>query len=224
MIELKVINRSVVGKQVKQLRQQGLIPGNIVVRSKDSIPVSINQSELTKVLEKAGYTQPIKINLDQDQSLLALTTQVSRDPITDSYLHIVFQKIRRGDRMVINVPVEMEGQLSGEASNLILLQGSDTIEIETDPLSAPEKVVVDISHLETTDDVIRAGEIKLPEGAVLVGDDQDVIVRLERSKMQISDENKDLEIQDGEETDEGQSDDTDQTSTEDSQDDKESNQ
>ena len=217
MIELKAINRSLTGKKVKQLRQQGLVPANIVIKSQDSIPISINQSELTKTLEKAGYTQPVKIQLEEDQFLTVLTTEVSRNPINDSYIHVVFQKIKRGDSVVISVPVELEGQLTGEASNLTLLQILDTIEIEIDPLSAPEKIVVDISDLKEDGDVVRIQDIKLPEGSSLVGDDRAVIARTEKSRLQISSENQDEVSEEDEESTEGDQDQSQSEQTEDEQ-------
>ena len=61
------------------------------------------------------------IKVDKDQSLTALTTDVSRNPITDDYLHVVFQKVEKGASVNINVPIELEGQLTGEASNLVLI-------------------------------------------------------------------------------------------------------
>ena len=86
-----------------------------------------------------------------------------------------------------------------------LLQVLDTIEIEVDPLSAPEKIVVDISGLEEDGDAIRVGEIQLPEGAVLVEDEQSVIVRIERSRLQISAEEEDEEAEGDDEDEEAKS-------------------
>ena len=48
MVELQVINRSIKGKQVRRLRTEGLVPANIVIKSQDSIPISVDKKELTK--------------------------------------------------------------------------------------------------------------------------------------------------------------------------------
>ena len=53
-IELKVEKRTLLGKKVKRLRRQGLIPAIIYGHKTEPIPVQIEERELTRVLAQAG--------------------------------------------------------------------------------------------------------------------------------------------------------------------------
>jgi large subunit ribosomal protein L25 len=64
----------------------------------------------------------------------------------------------------------------GEAADgAVVSQALNTLSIQVLPLSVPESIEVSVEGLQVGD-VIRAGEIALPDGVTLVGDPEDTAV------------------------------------------------
>ena len=63
-LNLNVANRTITGKKVKTLRNQGVIPMNMFGYGIDSKELQCELSQLNKILPVAGTNIPISINID----------------------------------------------------------------------------------------------------------------------------------------------------------------
>ncbi len=82
--------------------------------------------------------------------------------------------VRRGERVVVNVPVHAHGKHDPEG---ILEHVHNTIEVEADVTAIPSSLDLDIEGLAAGDSK-TAGEVKLPAGVVLKSDPKMVVIHL----------------------------------------------
>lgn len=84
-------------------------------------------------------------------------------------MHVDFQRIVKGQKINLNVPVHYEGEENApgtKAAGVLSTLVTD-IEISCLPSQLPEALKVDVSGLDIGD-VIRLSDIQLPEGVVIV--------------------------------------------------------
>ena len=63
-IELQVTSREILGKKVRFLRRQGVIPVHLYGSGIESMALQCDTTELRRVLDEAGKTQLISLKID----------------------------------------------------------------------------------------------------------------------------------------------------------------
>ena len=197
VVSLAAQSRQRLGKSVRAGRRAGLIPANIVSKGKSSRAIEVAERSLAKVLDQVGYTQPVELQIDQGDKLVALVTDIQFQPAKRVCQHVVFQEIHRGERATVNVPIVLDGESPGVLTGWLLLQTIYSLEVTADALHLPEQITIDISGLTIEDSVIRVSSIKLPVGAETNVDLETPVVRLEQSRAAVS-ESDEEEQADGE--------------------------
>src|SRR5215207_2295279 len=91
-ISLELESRKVLGKTVKHLRRQGIVPAVIHDHGKDSLHVQGNGVAMLKVWRKAGKHHPIELKAGE-QSYVALIKTAEFDPKKHLLSHIVFNAV-----------------------------------------------------------------------------------------------------------------------------------
>jgi large subunit ribosomal protein L25 len=157
-IPLNVSQRSDTGKGVaRKLRAAGIVPGVLYGEHTDPMPLELIERDITSILRKSTSEQ-ILIDLTVGQSgggpQMALLRDVQHDPITGGILHVDFLHISATKRIVVTVPVHLTGTAIGVKERGGILQHVlRELEIESLPADIPEKIDVDVSHLDIGDAV-----------------------------------------------------------------------
>ncbi|MCS7072372.1 MAG: 50S ribosomal protein L25, partial [Anaerolinea sp.] len=135
--------RTLIGKQVGQLRRAGIIPAVVYGARTAPIHVQIDAKQLAMTLLKAGGTHLITMNIDGKQQQV-IARDVQRDVIRGDILHVDFLAVDASTKIRTEVPVTFTGEAPAVQMGLgILLQGLSTIEIEALPADLVERVEVD---------------------------------------------------------------------------------
>lgn len=160
-MKLKVKNRELIGKQVKTLRQEWLIPGVVYSKHiKESISLMFNKMEFLKVFEKAWESTPIDLEWDIKQMVLVYDVQV--DPVTNQLLHVDFLAVKADEAVEAEIPVVLEWESPLEkAKEWRIEQVKDTVLVSAFPKDLPHNIVIDIAKIETLNDAIFVKDLKL---------------------------------------------------------------
>jgi large subunit ribosomal protein L25 len=94
---------------------------------------------------------------------LALPKSVQRNPIRREIEHVDLVAVRRGEMVVVEVPVHTVGAPIGGG---VLEVVNQTLSVEADATRIPAEFVVDVDKTEAGYS-IHASEIPLPEGVTL---------------------------------------------------------
>lgn len=156
----------------RRTRRAGLIPAVLYGHGTDPIHLALPSHDTFLALK--GNANALLTLEFEGRTELALTKDVQRDAVKRTIDHLDLVIIRRGEKVVVDVPVHVEGE---SAPGTIHTVESQTLSVRADALSIPEALVASVEGLTETDDV-RASDITLPEGVELETDPETVVVAI----------------------------------------------
>jgi large subunit ribosomal protein L25 len=181
-IKLSAQKRTITGRKVKNLRQEGLVPANVFGKNTDSVAITLKKDELTKVFGEAGETGIVKLAIaDDKEERPTLIQNIQRDPLTDEPLHVDLRQIILTEKITAMIPVELTGESPAVAQKLgILIQTVNELEVEALPLDLPENFVVDVSKLANVDDEVTLKDLSFDRSKIKPSAEENtVLVKIE---------------------------------------------
>jgi|DewCreStandDraft_2_1066082.scaffolds.fasta_scaffold01124_5 large subunit ribosomal protein L25 len=175
--------RSILGKRVKQLRRNGLLPAVLWDASRTSQPLVLETRAMQMALHgyDPGATVPVTLSID-GQDVPALVREVKRDPITGELLHVSFYRLVQDRPVRAKVPLVFVGEAPAVRQGGLLVHPTDTLEVEALPRDLPEAISIDLSILTELDQALTAGELTLPAGVRLLTDPNTLVVKVQPPK------------------------------------------
>ncbi len=174
-MSLKLEKRTVSGKQVVKLRDEGQVPSVVYGGSTEPISTQSPIVETTKVAHVAGRHSPVDIIIDGKKKL-AIIKSIDYDPVKHVLRHVAFHTIKQNETITTEVPVVLTGlgESAAERAGLVILQAIEHLEIKALPANLPEALEISVADLATDEDKLTVGDIKLPEGVEFADNDQDL--------------------------------------------------
>jgi large subunit ribosomal protein L25 len=180
-ISLELSPREVLGKKVKRLRQQGVIPVHLYGPGVDPQPLQCETTKLVDVLVRAGGNTAVTVTVQGGQEThLAFAREIQWDPRRDDILHVDFLAVDASRPVSAQVPITLIGDSPGArtAGGTVMQQLRD-LNVEALPLEVPRELELDLAMLTDPDGVLRAADIVIPGNVTLLTDSEDVVVRIE---------------------------------------------
>ncbi|NMB84575.1 50S ribosomal protein L25 [Candidatus Roizmanbacteria bacterium] len=175
-ITLSVTPRTVFGKQLKKIREQGLVPANIFGTDYKSKAISINIKDFLKTYKKAKETAVVYLQLDKEE-IPTLIKGIQRHPVYDSLLHIDLRKIDLKKEIETLVPVKTVGVSEAVAQKGgVLLTQSDNLNIKALPEKIPSYIEIDISKIKEIGQEIKVSDLAKSGDYAITEDANKVIV------------------------------------------------
>ena len=201
-LTLKLSPRDVVGKKVKRLRRQGLVPVHFFGNGTESLPMQVEGAVLRRVLPKAGTNIPISIDIEgSGDDNICFVKEVQRHPVTEDILHVDFLRVDVTQSIRAEVPIILEG-IAPAARDLggTLLQTLDTVLVEALPMRIPASFTIDVSGLDDFDKTIRVDSLTLSADVTILADPGQMITTVVRPRIEEEPEAEEEELlEEGEE-------------------------
>ncbi len=172
-------SRTDTGKNAnRKLRTRGLIPGVLYTSGKEAVAVQVSPGEIGTILKsKTGENTLFDLEIGGKRRKVILK-EFQREPLRGKLLHADFYEVALDKKIEVKVHIELEGTPVG-----VKLQGgivdfvTRELEIECLPADIPEKIAVDISHLELGKH-LRVSDLKVPEKVKLLVEPDVVVVHV----------------------------------------------
>ncbi len=176
--ELKVKKRSVLGKKVKKLRKEGILPANIYGRDMKSSAVELPLDSFLSVFSKVHETGLVDLAYD-GQTIPVLIHNVQIDPRTQTPVHADFFKVNLKEKIKAHIPIVAVGEPKAVADKTGLLeQPVSELEVEALPTDLPEKIEVNVEQLTKVDDQIIVSDIKVADEITILSDQSQVVFKI----------------------------------------------
>ncbi len=187
-ITLALSERTVQGKKVRKLRQEGIVPGVVYGPGIDPVAVQVDQVLMSKVYTAAGKHAPVHLTIGSTKRI-AMIKDVEVDNVKRRINHVSFHAVRQNEPVEAEVPIKLvgEGESVAEKAGLIVLQALDKIQVRALPMLLPESIEIDITGLKESGDKVTLADAKLDEGVEFVEHDSGHGDEDEEDKPQISD-------------------------------------
>lgn len=164
-------SRTEAGKnENRRLRKKGMIPGVVYGTRKESIPVAVSPKAITAILRSAsGENTLFDIDI-QGKKRRVILKEYQVEPLKGALLHADFYEVALDKALHVKVHIELHGTPVGvKTQGGILDFVTRELEIECLPADIPEKIEVDVSHLEMNKHV-RVSELKVPDKVKVLTD------------------------------------------------------
>lgn len=175
--ELKATLRNDAGKGVaRRLRKSGLVPAVVYGHKKDTLLLTVNSSELTKLLK--GKEENVFINLLVENGKyiekFTLIKELQINPVSGKFLHVDFCEIDKEQAITLDIPIHFTGEAIGVETGGDLHHVKREIKVSCLFAVLPDFIEVAVGHLNIGDS-IKVQDLKLPEG-ITVLDHEDTIL------------------------------------------------
>ena len=192
-IELIAENRSIVGKRVRGLRREGIIPAILYGPKTEVIPIQCDERELQRVLAEAGGTNLISLKIDDaGKPRMTLAREVQRDVITNELHHVDFYQVVMTETVKTEVNIILTGEPPiVQQKEFMMLQGTDSVEVECLPGDLIHSIEVDISSLVEVDDAIYVKDLQVPGNVTILTEGDELVAKVQR--LRVAEEEEEVE-------------------------------
>ena len=168
--------RSDKGKGVaRKLRAAGRVPAVVYGHAREAQSLSLVTRDLEKLLSQisAGSTV-IELSIGSAVTK-TLIREVQRHPFKKQILHVDFQELVAGEKVIVDLPLVFVGVPEGvRLSGALLEQIVHSIEVNVDPSSIPNHIDVDVTNLAMGHS-LHVRDLVLPEGLEVLTDEDTTI-------------------------------------------------
>lgn len=177
-LKLTVTERKVLGKKVKKLRKEGILPGNIYGKDMKSMSVQVPYKDFEAIFKETGETGLLDVEVN-GQLRPVLIHNVQIDHLNRNIVHADFFQVNLKEKVKTMVPLQIIGEAKAVADKLgILLAPMSEIEVEALPEELPEHVEVNVESLAAVDEQITVADLKLPKGVEVLTNPSQVVVKI----------------------------------------------
>ena len=175
--KLKIEKRKILGKKVKKLRKEGILPANVYGKEIKSTAVQVPLKDFLSVFEKTGETG--LVDLDLEGKTIPVLIQNLYTDFRKNVLHADFFQVNLKEKVKANVPLEIVGEPIAVTEKIgILMEIISEIEVEALPSDLPEKIEVNVESLANIDDQITVGNLRVDPVVTIVTDPEQVIAKI----------------------------------------------
>ncbi len=154
----------------RSLRSSGRVPATIYGHGREAMNLSLDTRELEKLLSHISAENTV-IDLALDgKSARTIIREIQRHPFKRQILHVDFQELVAGEKIIVRVPIILMGVPDGvRMDGGMLDQTLRELEVEVDPSDIPNHIEVDVTKM-TIGSSLHVSDLVLPNGVEIVGD------------------------------------------------------
>ncbi len=192
---LRAEPRTVLGKKVKRLRREGLVPGVVYGPVlNETVSVSVNRRDFEKFFAKNGHSTVVSLTWEGGNQPV-LIREVQIDPVTRAPLHIDFFAPNMRQKLRQSVPLVMHNPNEDAAG--VLQTVLTEVEVEALPADLPHQIDVDIHNLIEVGDTVRVADLTVEGNVEFITDSEELIASIVAEA--VEEEPEEVEAAEGEE-------------------------
>ncbi len=174
----------------RRIRREDKIPAVVYSHGSEPIHLTMPGHDTMMAIKHGGANALLEIELDGTVQL-ALTKHVQVDPIRRVIEHVDFVEVKRGEKVVVDVPIHVVGQAGPDT---LVVTENATVQVEAEATHIPEFFEVSVEGAQVGT-LILARDLELPSGTTLLADEELLIVNVAQ---QISEEALEAELEEAE--------------------------
>ena len=154
-------SRKAAGKGASgRLRRDGKIPGVVYGAGGEPVSVAVLEKDVQAALKTGVRILDLKVG---SESVTALLKDVDYDHLGERLIHVDFQRLRKGEKVSIRIPVVFKGQPVGAKEGGVFNVLHDTLLVRCQPEDVPDHLEIEVTELMLGDSV-HVKDIVLPKG------------------------------------------------------------
>ncbi|GAB4322172.1 MAG: 50S ribosomal protein L25/general stress protein Ctc [Dehalococcoidia bacterium] len=204
---LRAAPRTVLGKKVKRLRADGILPANVYGRGLTSTPIQLDAREFLRTIKDAGVRSMFDLTIDgEKEPRLVLIRGLHREAGMGDPIHVDFFQVDLQRPLQTSVAINLVGTAPAVADHGgTLLQMLETLPVRCLPLDIPSAIEADVSVLKSFDATITVGDLEIPPSVEVLLDDAVAVATVNPPRLRlVSEEEEEEAAAEAEEAEKGE--------------------
>ena len=171
--------REILGKKVKSLRADGLVPGVVYGKGFKSQMVEVNSLAIQRILHRSGTAGLLELKIGSQAPVHVLISDTQNDYL-GRIQHVDFHQVKMDEKVRTEVPLKLIGDVPA-VYNLggTLVQVLEELEVEALPGDLPQSIEVDVTGLEELDSHINVAQLIIPDKVIVLTDAVEMVCKIE---------------------------------------------
>jgi len=198
MLTLSSKIRKEVGKKVKSLRQQGILPAVLYGHKIKNLNLELDLKEFEKIYKEAGESSLITLVIakgkdeaeasslslnveEKKQKFLVLIHDIQFDHLTEKPIHIDFYQPELKEEVEVTVPLIFEGEAPAVKDlGGTLVKNISEVEVKALPQNLSHEIKVDIGNLITFEDNILIKDLIVSKEVKILKEPEEIVAAVAR--------------------------------------------
>lgn len=177
-IRIPASTRSDFGKgYARRIRNNDQIPAVVYGHGAEPQHVVIPGHETMLAVRHANAVLELDV---EGSTQLVMVKDIQRHATRPEILHIDLLAVRRGERVEVEIPVHVIGEVDQTAVHNV---EENTLTVEADALNVPDDVVINLDG-HGVGDHVYAADVRLPEGVTMVSDPELLVINVSEPQAQ----------------------------------------
>ncbi|MCT2042767.1 50S ribosomal protein L25/general stress protein Ctc [Pseudoclavibacter alba] len=169
--KLVVTERTEFGKgAARKIRAKDMIPAVLYGHGTEPRHLTLPGHETMLLVRQSNAI--VELEVEGGENAIALVKDVQRDPVRQVIEHVDLVIVKRGERVEVEVPVQLEGE---PFPGMQAMQDTTAVLVSAEAMHIPDAITVSVEGLEEGT-VIHATDVKLPQGVKLVDEETEIIL------------------------------------------------
>jgi len=185
MLNLKAKKRKLIGKKVRKLREQDILPAVLYGPKIKNLAIELNLKEFEKIYKKTGESSLLSLEVEpstgsgQGEKFSVLIHEVKKDPLMGRVIHVDFYQPILTEEVEAMVPIVFEGEApSVKDLGGTLIKDIQEIEVKALPQNLPHEIKVNIDDLKDFGDEILVKDLKVAENVKIQKEPEEVVANV----------------------------------------------
>ncbi len=158
-------------------RAEGQLPAVVYGGTAAPDSVAVDYPQFVKLYRQAGEASLIDLTIDGKDAGKVLVQDVQYDPVSDRPIHADFRRIDMNKLMTATVELKFTGEPPVvKALGGTLVTNLTSVQVRCLPKDLVSSLTIDLTGLNTYEDVIKVKDITLPRGVEIISAKQTDLV------------------------------------------------
>jgi large subunit ribosomal protein L25 len=158
-------------RNARRQRRAGRLLAILYGHGQPSVSLSLSAEEMEAAVRHGARLVKLTGAVEEQ----AFIRQLQWDPWGKHVLHVDFTRVSEHEKVQVMVAVDLRGEAPGMKLGGVVKHLIHELEIECEATAIPERLHVNINHLNLRDEISIA-QLELPPGVVVLGDPESVVV------------------------------------------------
>lgn len=149
----------------RRLRNSGRVPAVLYGHKQDAKSLTLLAEELDAAVRNGNRFVALSGGVSEN----AFIKDVVWNTWGTEILHVDFARVSADEKVSVTVAVELRGESPGTKDGGVVKHTLHTIELECEAAAVPDKIVVNINHLEFGQ-ILHVSDLEFPKGVTALTD------------------------------------------------------
>lgn len=186
-LTLSASPRSVLGKKVKQLRREGVLPANVFGKGLESKAIQLDNREFVRIVRSSGIRSLFKLAIaGEPEARYVFVKALQRQGGMGQPIHVDFYQLDLTKPIDTNVTLHLTGSAPAVTDLAgTLMSSSNSLLVRAMPLEIPDALEADLRALVSFDSRLTVADVKPVPGVQILTDPDVVIASVQPPRLRL---------------------------------------